>query len=347
MADNTIIQQGRFTSTGATKSLSIRSDVDWMVVYNETALAQAASDLGAKFYWQRGMANGRGVVYTKLGTVANDPLSIGQIAANAGFTLVDSSGDPLAAANAMTSSTSATRPVFTLGASAASFGLVSGDVVRIYGMTGQVNLNGYDFTIDDLDAGGGNNFRWAATLATAPGVVGAGGFFRKIKFDPLFYPRHRYIVNISQAPSAVITLSVPSGYEVGQQVRVIVPETSQAGISDYGMVEINGLIGTVTDVDNAVGTQSITLDIDTSSGFSMFTFPTAAKAAVPLSKAMVVPVGEDTAYALAQSQDILSDATDNQGFLGMNLAAGTLSPAGQNADVVYWVAGKSFSVNNE
>lgn len=339
MSYNTVIQQGSFTADGNAKTLQIRSDFDWIRVYNETALAQGAADLGAEFYFQRGMTNGRGVVYTKLGTVANDPLTIGQIAAASGFTLIDSSGNPLGAAVAITGSTNVVRPIVTTTIT----GLAAGDIVRLSGVTGQENLSGYDFAIDTV---GGGTFRIASALATAPGAAGTAGNYRLINFNPLFYPRHRFIVNITQAANAVVTVSVPSGYKVGQEVRVIVPQTSQAGVSDYGMVEIDGLVGRITAVDDTLATQTVTLDID-SSAFTAFTFPTAAKAAQPLSKAMLVPVGIDTGYAIAQSQNILSDATDNEGFIGVKLAAGNSSPAGNNADVIYWVAGKSFSVDNE
>ena len=64
--ENTIIQQGKFTSDGAAKNLAIRSDVDWMVVYNYTNAA-ATGDDSVKFYWQRGMDNGTGVYYYKDG----------------------------------------------------------------------------------------------------------------------------------------------------------------------------------------------------------------------------------------------------------------------------------------
>ena len=68
-----------------------------------------------------------------------------------------------------------------------------------------------------------------------------------------------------------------------------------------------------------------------------------ASSAVPFSQAQVVPFGEDTGYALTQSVNILGDATVNQSIVGVQLAAGALSPAGQNGDVIYWIAGKSFS----
>ena len=350
MSYNTTIQQGRFTqaATAVNKTISIRSDFDWIRVYNESAIIQAAANLGAEYYFQRGMTNGRGVVYTKLGAVANNPTSVGQIAASAGFTLLDTSGNPLGASVAITSATDITEPVFSTGSTA---GVVAGTIVRLSGMTGQESLSGYDFAVDTIVAD--TSFKMAAALATAPGAAASAGNYRIVNFDPLFYPRHRFVVNILRpqdgggtASSSLFTVSVPSGYLVGQKVRVIVPTTAQAGTSDYGMVEMNGLIGTVTAVTDTLGTQTVTLDID-SSAFTAFTFPTAAKAAKSLSKAMLVPVGEDTAHAIAQSQDILSDATDNQGLIGVTLTAGTLSPGGSDNDVVYWQAGKAFSVDND
>ncbi len=53
-----------------------------------------------------------------------------------------------------------------------------------------------------------------------------------------------------------------------------------------------------------------------------------------------MPVGQAT------SSELLGDATTNVSYIGMTLAAGTSSPAGAASDVVYWTAGKSFSVDN-
>lgn len=61
----------------------------------------------------------------------------------------------------------------------------------------------------------------------------------------------------------------------------------------------------------------------------------------------MIPVGEDTAEALALSADILSDATENTATIGIQLAGGAGNPGGAAADVMYWVAGKSFSVDNQ
>lgn len=328
MAYDTILQQGRFTSTGAAVTLNIRSDLDWIKVYNETALAQAAADLGYEFYFQRGMTNGRGVIWTKLGTVANDPVTVGQIAANAGFFLVDSSANPVGARVAETAITNAAQPVVS---TANTGSLATGSIVRLENDTGVPNIMGFDFEVDNVVAN--TSFRMRFALANAPGAAGNGdGFYRPIAFDPIFYPRRRFIVNITQAASAVITTSVSHGYTVGQEIRIKVPAA-------FGMTEMNNLAGTVT----AVTAGTFTVDID-SSAFTAFAFP--AVAAVPFDWAEAVPMGEDTGQALTSGTDILADATRNTALIGVTLAAGTLSPAGQNNDVIYWVAGKSFSVSN-
>lgn len=338
---NTLIFQGKFTSDGTDKTISIPSSWDYMRVKNETAQNQAAADLAFLFEFQRGQTDGRGDVWTKLGTVANDPVTVGQIAANSGFYYVDMSGSPLNAPVAITAGTNAVRPVMSTGSTA---GLASGSIVRITQLTEQVNLNGYDFAVDTIVAN--TSFRIASALATAPGVAETtGGFYRIVKFQPLFYPRFRYIANITQATSAVITVTVPSGYAVGQTVRIFVPESSQSGVSDYGMTEINGLKGTITAVNDTVATQTITVNIDSSS-FTAFTFPTAAKAAVPLVKAIVVPSGMDVGYARAQSVDELSDARDNRGLIGVRLVGGAASPGGASSDVMYYSGWRADTVTN-
>lgn len=329
MADNTIIQQGRFTSTGAVQTLQIRSDFDYMEVDNETALAQAAADLGYHFQFQRGMTNGRGVVWTKLGTVASDPVTVGQIAANAGFFMVDSTQQAPEANIAVTAGTNATQPVYSTGNTSS---LATGSIVRLNNLTGQEQLAGIDFEVDTVVAS--TSFRMRYVLDSAPGAAATAGNYRIIPYDPIYYPRRRYIINITNAASAVVTMSVTHGYTVGQQVRFNVPAV-------FEMVEMDGLVGTITAINTT--TNTITVNIDSTS-FTAFDIPEAAQ--VPLTWAQVVPIGEDTGAALTAGADILADATLNTGFIGVRLAAGTLSPAGQTSDVVYWRAYKSFSVTN-
>lgn len=323
MAENTIIQQGSFTADGNAKTIQLRGDVDWMKVYNQTVLDAAGAGTGAMFEWFRGFTTDTGIEYKK--TASTNALQIDMLTSG-GFTLVDTSAASLSAINSTVSAVStAATPV--VSASSTS-GLSDGDTVRMVDVTGAQQLGGFDFTIGSVVAS------TSFTLAYMSQLAGAGttGSFYKVKYDPLYYPRHRYITKATQASSAVITLSVTHGYTAGQKVRFKVP-------SAYGMTQLDNLTGTVTAVSTANNT--ITVDID-SSAFTAFAFP--ATAAVPFSPAMVIPVGE---AAESSYINLLDDATYNSGYIGMTLAAGTDSPAGASSDVIYWIAGKSFSVDNE
>ena len=326
--------QGKFTSTGASKTLNIRSDVDWIKVYNYTAAEQLVADLGFEYYFQRGMAQGTGIVYSKLGAQALDPTTVGTLAVGTGFYLIDTSLNVPGTEYATTAISGAAIPVVSTGNTS---GLAIGDIVRIYNSLGAIQLNSIDFTVGVVNANA--DF----TLAYMSQIVAANaGTFRRIPYNPIFYPRNRYIVSISQAVEAVVVLTVTHGYKVGQVVSFVVPSVGGSAAS-YGMTEINGLQGTILDIDTA--TNSITVDIDTTS-FTAFAFPTTAQAAAGFTQAQVVPVGMNTAEGLDSSVDILSDATLNTGLIGITLVGGANSPAGDANDVIYWTSGNSFSISN-
>jgi hypothetical protein len=331
MAYDTVIQQGRFTSTGTAKTLQIRSDLDWMKVYNTTvAAASQTTAIGVSYYWQRGFP--AGAQWEHLKSNAANAANLDQYLTTGGFTLVDSSVQTPGTLNAtITAISNASIPVVT---NSGTNGLSAGDVVRIINVAGAQQLGGFDFTVGYNTLSTTTfSLDYMSAIATA-----TTGSWRKINFDPIFYPRRRFITKITQATSAVVTLSVTHGYQVGQLVRFVVPAA-------YGMVEMDGLQGTITAINTTTTSgNTITVNID-SSAFTAFAFPLTA--AVPFTAAEVVPVGEDTGFALSAGVDILSDATINQGFIGITLAAGANSPAGQNNDVIYWVAGKSFSVDNQ
>lgn len=340
--DAAIIQSGKFTSNGQAKTLQIRSDFDWIQVYNYTAIAQAAADLGATFYWQVGMPVGQGIITTKLGNVVNDPLTMGELAALTGFTPVDSAGLPLSSAVATTNITNSTTPVVTTASTA---GFKDGDIIRLSNNPNTRQVNGYDFVV--TIPGGGVTFQIVPVLGTATdGGAAQAGFFRKVNFDPLYYPRSRSIVkmaaNAANPNYTDITLSVPSGYVVGQSIRLVVP-------AQFGSVQLDQVVATITNVNDtlvavgAIPAVSITVNVSMV-GVTAFTFP--LNAAYPFSPAMVVPMGENTAYAIQQAQNILSDATYNTGYIGVILAAGINSPAGAANDAIYWVAGKSSYTQN-
>jgi len=328
--DGTINQVGRFTSTGSAETIKLRSDVDFLFVRNITiASASQTTAVAVKHYWQRGFADG-----SKLSTFksnAANAANLEQFITSNGFTLVDSSVQTPGVLNAtITAISAAAIPVVT---NSGTNGLSAGDIVRLFNVASAQQVGGFDFTV-------GYNTLSATTFSLdyMPTIVaGTTGSWRKINFDPIFYPRRRYITKITAAQNAVVTMSVTHGYKVGQQVRMVVPAA-------FGMIQMDGLLATITAINTTTTSgNSITLDVD-SSTFTAFAWPLSA--AVPFTAAEVVPVGEDTAFALSAGVDILSDATLNTGFLGMVLAGGINNPGGAASDVVYWAAGKAFSVSN-
>lgn len=323
MSKDTFIQQGRFTADGNAKTIQLRGDVDWMHVYNQTVLDAAGAGTGAKFEWYRGFTTDTGIEYKK--TASTQALQIDMLTSG-GFTLVDSTASALSAINSTVSAVStAATPLVSLTSTA---GLSDGDTVRMVNVAGAQQLGGFDFTIGSLVA----NTEFELSYMSQLGGAGTTGSFYKVKYDPIYYPRHRYITAVTKAASAVVTLSVTHGFTAGQKVRFKVP-------SAYGMTQMDNLTGTITAISTANNT--ITVDVD-STAFTTFAFP--ATAAVPFSPAMVVPVGEAAEEAYI---NLLDDATYNTGYIGMTLAAGTDSPAGVLNDVIYWVAGKSFNVDNQ
>ncbi len=332
MADFTLIQQGRFTSTGASVTIPLRSGVDWMRVYNTTvAAANQTTAIGVEYYWQFGFPAGAQWEYLKSNAAAAANLS--QYLTSGGFTYVDSSLTPNGVVNAtVTAVSSASIPVVT---NTGTNGLNAGDIVRLFAITGGVQLGGMDFTV-------GYNTLSTTTFSLdymAQIAAATTGSWMKINYDALYYPRRRFITKITQAANAVVTLSVTHGYLPGQKVKLLVPE-------DFGMIEMDALYATIIAVNTTTTSgNTITLDID-STAFTAFAFPTSS-VGLSFTPAQVVPVGENSAEALVLGVDFLNDATINTGYIGMSLAAGANSPAGQNADVIYWVAGTSFNVNNQ
>jgi hypothetical protein len=313
-----IIQSGTFTSDGSAKQINIRSDVDWMEVENYTQMAtQQGTGRGVIFRWYRGMAAGTGIEITKAD--GTDVLN-GETMSSGGFTLLDTSDQTPGTLNStITGISNAAIPVVS---NSGTNGLSAGDIVRIIDVTTGQQLGGMDFTVGNNTLSSGTfSLDYMAQIATA-----TTGSWRKIDFDPIYYPRRRFITDITSASSAVVTLSVTHGFTAGQAVRFNVP-------SAFAMTEIDGLIGNITAVSTANNT--ITVDID-SSAFTTFAFPVSAD--VPFTHAQVIPVGETANSTYANTLD---DATDNQALIGMLLGAGIDGPAGSSNDVIYWKAGKS------
>ena len=226
-----------------------------------------------------------------------------------GFTFINDSASTALGAPVVATAVTAATPAVVSTASP----LNVGEVARTYGTTGMLQISGMDFTVTANVAGVSQSYGFlpAAGFA-APATAGA---FRRVPFDPRYYPRRRFITAISQANPAVVQLSVLHDFTVGERVRIIVPAA-------FGMPEINNQLATITAVAHTIGTgtNTITLDID-SSAFTAFAFPTSAVAATGITFAQVVPVGETASQTYA---NLLGDATKNLSFSGVQIGTGVL-----------------------
>jgi hypothetical protein len=404
MDNTTIIGQGTFVASSLNLSnpnagnasvgqanpayIQIPSNADWMVVRNFTQFGTAGNsggyfngtanaDTGIEYFWQRGMAAGTGIVkyYANSGSVMH-----GDTLLSGGFTLYDPSGQSLGAQPllsapvAISAVTNSTRPAVTTSSTA---GLSVGTVVRLSN-TAQTDVDGVDMIVGTVTDS--THFTLLSTtnaLATAPGAIGGAGFYRIVYNgnSQLFYPRRRYVTNITQASNAQVSTSVAHGLTPGQEIRFKIPQTS-------GMTQLNPQLdnnyfpsasSVAAIVLTVVDDYNFTININTS-GYTAFSWPTIAQ--MPTDLPTVTPFGEDTATALASNTaqvptiggvqifntntGILADSTVNTGYLGMILGAGGLGtltattpiygPAGSIAwsagnaptgDLMYWIAGKS------
>lgn len=370
--DGTILSQGSFVvpATIVNQIIQIPSNADFMWVRNYTqtgAIGVFATAAGLEFYWQRGMPAGGAIIkYGANGVRTLSADTFNTATTGGGFTLYDPSGQsgsnaaPLVGpAVATTATSNATRPVVTTGSTA---GLAVGTVVQVTNNAGAAtSVYGIPMVVSALTLNTNFTLLTATNaLANVPGAAGTNGFYRIINVDSPFYPRKRYITNITQLANPTVSTSIAHGLTPGQAIRFNIPAVS-------GMVQLNptsqnnyqyATVLSVTDDYNFV------IDINTTN-FTAFTFPTFTQQ--PSSYPEMTPVGENTAQALIlpgsqvptvggiqipnTNTGILADSTVNTLYLGMilgtggngtSLGAAITGPAGTVAgDVMYWVAGKS------
>lgn len=301
---------GTFTSDGNPRDLNLGFVPTYFRLWNETAFDSTANPGVTKIaWWNQGMAAGEAFTVRNTNGAATDQSDF--LTAN-GFTtrtgVEEVLGSALSTGGAITQANPASVTI-------TSHGLQTGDVVRLYGTTGMLQVAGIDYVITRTGANtftilvDSSGFAAAATAAT----------IRQVLVPRAFDPRVRIIINITAANPAVITTSTNHGYAAGERIRIRVP-------SGWGMTEANDVLVTIA----SVTATTITTDLDTSSGFTTFAYPTSAAAAAGISYPQVVPVGEDA--------DILTGALDNTAFAGIRLGS---SVCGANSDIIYYVAERS------
>jgi hypothetical protein len=322
------LYQGSFVSDGKSKFIPLIIGCDSMEVRNETTLYAAGANTGVQYYWQKGMANGLGDIYKK--TIATGALVPDQIAAGAGFYLVDTSDQTPGALQILTTIDNSTPPIVTAGAPVVA-SLRAGDVIRIINTTGALQFGGIEFTVGLILSPTTFQLAYGPTIVTTGAIT---GYLRKIPFNPIFYPRRRTIsAIISVGITTVVQMTVTHDMLIGQKVNFVIPTVTSLA---FGMAALNGVTATITDIDTT--TNTITVDVD-SSAMGTFRWPLTTDPS--FTPPQVIPVGENTAIALTAGVNEFNDARFNQASYGMILMPGTLSPAGVQGDSIFWRAWKS------
>lgn len=317
---------GTFTSDGSEFILSIPSGYTEIELVNLTDWGSSAANTNVM------LANGYSELPAGYGsynpkTSGAATIAIATMVTSNGFTFVSDSATLGIGASVALNGTEVNRANPAVASTGTTTGLVTDtSVVRLFGTTGMLQIAGMDFTVGTIVASTSFELKYLDNTGFAADAT--SGTYRIINADSRFYPRSRYITAITQASSAVITLSVAHGYTAGQAVRIIVPD-------EFGMTEIDGLIGNITAVTTG-STNTITVDID-SSAFSAFAFPTSAIAATGVTFAQVVPVGETANSTYA---NVLADATRNQSVQGVIIGS-SMQTTGKEYQ---WIAKRGLAI---
>jgi hypothetical protein len=311
MTAETETMVGQYVSDGTYKILQLPTDVNFFQIWNYTDYGSSANPgIVKRASWFNTMPNDYYLGTKNTDGAATDESVLGT---SGGFRWLESQPNNLeAAGNAITAITAATPPVV----SKVAHGYQVGDTVQLTATTGMLQIAGYEATVTVRDSA--NAFSIGYIPGAGFAAAATAGVARRISTPPMFAPRRRYITAITQATSAVVTLSVTHGYQVGEKVRFNVS-------SDWDMTEIDGLLGEITAISTANNT--ITVDID-SSAFTAFAWP--ASGDTPFTPAHVVPVGDDPS--------VLTGATNNEGYRALRIGA---TVDGADGDEMKWIALKA------
>ena len=265
------------------------------------------------------------------------PMNIGNLSIN-GFTIFNNANPAINAPVAVASFVPGAPTVWTTGT---AHGFAVGDTVRVYGLTSSPQFGGLAMTVTVI-----NSTTSFTTLLDSTGATTSVGFVVKtgsayLPNSGLYYPENRVIASISNANPMVVVTLVQQNYYVGDVVTFDIP-------SQFGMPQLRNSISglpfqaTVIAANNAVGTQSVTLAIN-SIGFGVFATNNIVggsnpghwplSPAYPFTFPYMVPQGEGNinnfqAFGVVPAplpyanQDVLSFARQNQGSNGILIGAG-------------------------
>lgn len=350
---SSIITSGSFTNVASTPFfVPLEQHISYFKLVNASKLASYTSARVTNAEWFDYMANG--IAYVDAPTTVTGPLNVSavirtQLAQN-GFTVINAANQSNGPVVSGASFTPGTTTVFT----ASAHGYQVGDNVRIYNLPTAPQLGGLTMTVTAVSTNTFTTLLNSSNAVTSTfSVVKTGSAY--LPSRNLYFPQVRTIASISQANPMVVTTLIPQNYQVGDVVRFQIPTV-------FGMQQLvtgsNGLPlkFTVSAVNNAVGTQTVTFANTNSTAYTAFAWPTSAN--YPLGMPTMVPEGEGNTNNLIGivptplpygNQDVLSFARQNQGANGILIGAGDGTAAtttggliGTTVDTWYWEAHTSL-----
>lgn len=329
------ILTGSFVNVASTpKFIPVRAQISEFRLWNLTRSGVTSQGIAGSltsdriveaFFNPNLMSNGTALIKQQ-GTVSGilAPLNNGVCAIN-GFTIIDESVYSQGPTKSILSFTTGTTTEFT---TSAAHGFQVGDNVRIVSLASAPQMGGLVMTVTAV----GSTTTFTTLFDSSNAVTSTGSVYKVgnayMQNQHLYYPQNRAIASISKANPMVVTLLVQQNYQVGDVVRFQIPTV-------FGMQQLvsttNGLPleFTVSAVNNAVGTQTVTFANVDSTSYS--TFAWAAAASYPYGLPVMVPQGEGNLNQLSgvtpsplpyANQDILGFARQNTSAVGILIGAG-------------------------
>lgn len=352
---STQITSGSFTNVASTPYfLPLQQHVSYFRLVNASKLASYTSARITSAEWWDYMANGTAIADAP--TTVTGPLNasavIRTLLAQNGITKVTGGAYVQGPTIAIASFVPGSPTVFT---TSAPHGFQVGDNVRISGMTTAPQMGGLVMTVTAV----GSTTTFTTLFNSTAALTSVGSVFKvgNVAFQnsSLYYPQNRAIALITLANPMVVTTLVQQNYQIGDVVRFMIP-------TQFGMQQLNsGSNGlpiqlTVSAVNNAVGTQSVTFANVDSSAYTAFAW--AAAASYPYGLPVMIPQGEGNTNNLIGvvpsplpygNQNILGFARQNTAQSGLLIGAGDGTAAastggliGSTTDTWYWEAHTSL-----
>lgn len=360
---STQVTTGTFKSTSATPLfIPLSQQINEFRCYNLTRSGMTSGGISGAltstriveaYFNPSYMANGTALIKQN-GTVSGilAPINNG-ICAIGGFTVYNAASPTSYTAVAVSSFTPGTTTVWVTGT---AHGFAVGDTVRMYGLTSAPQFSGLAMTVTAV----GSTTQFTTLLNSTGATTSVGSVVKTgsayLPNRGLYYPQNRVIAAMTNANPMVITTLVQQNYAAGDVVTFDIP-------SAFSVPQLSNqytgypVQATVISSNNAVGTQTVTLAVDSTS-FGTFGGANGwlGASSYPFTPPTMVPQGEGninnwSAFGVTPAplpyanQDVLSFARQNQGYNGILIGAGdgtnsatTGGVLGSTTDVWSWEA---------